>query len=108
MKFDIYIEEGLKALKAMEKHMEIVKKIKEIALSRVPDAKVYLFGSIIEGKYTAASDIDVLIITSISKEKAYELKALIYKEIDAPIQLHIANPSQLQWYTKFINKMIEV
>lgn len=63
MSFEIYIEEGLNALKAMGRFMEIAKKVKEIALKHAFDAKVYVFDSVVEGKHIAASDIDILIIT---------------------------------------------
>ncbi|MCS7139836.1 MAG: nucleotidyltransferase domain-containing protein [Candidatus Nezhaarchaeota archaeon] len=108
MSFDIYIEEGLRALRAMKSYMEIAKRVKEMALRYAPDAKIYVFGSAVEGRYTAASDIDILIATNIDREKAYQMKAAIYKEIDAPVQLHVVNTSQIQWYAKFTNKLIEV
>ncbi|MCX8205113.1 MAG: nucleotidyltransferase domain-containing protein [Candidatus Nezhaarchaeota archaeon] len=108
MSFDLYIEEGLRALRAMRDYLEVAKRVKEIALEHAPDAKVYVFGSVVEGKYTAGSDIDILVVTSIEEGEAYEMKARMYKEVDAPIQVHVAKPAQLQWYTRFISKLVEV
>lgn len=108
MSFDVYIEDGLRALKAMRDYVKVAEKVKDIALKCVPDAKVYVFGSVVEGKYTASSDIDILIVTSLEGEEVYRMKARIYEEVDAPIQLHVVHPTKLQWYIKFANKLVEV
>lgn len=108
MSFDIYIEEGVKALKSMETYVSIARKVKDIALRYAPDAKVYVFGSVVEGRYTAASDIDILIVTSLEEEEVHKMKARIYEEIDAPIQLHVVHPSKVQWYARFMNKFVEI
>ncbi|MEM0317946.1 MAG: nucleotidyltransferase domain-containing protein [Candidatus Nezhaarchaeales archaeon] len=108
MNFDVYVEHGLKDLEAMKSYMTIARKIKDIVLRHAPDAKVYVFGSVVEGRYTASSDIDVLIATSLEGEEIYRMKAKIYEEINAPIQLHVVHPTKLQWYTKFVSKLVEV
>jgi len=41
---------------------ELVSRLKDVVKRILPDAKVYVFGSVVEGRYTAASDIDVLVI----------------------------------------------
>ena len=68
---------------------------------------MYVFGSIIEGRTAASSDIDILIIVdNISREDAYKLKAKIYKLIDAPIELHIASTKEFEgWYKRFIKRL---
>lgn len=88
--------------------MEVARKVKEVVLRYRSDARVYVFGSVVEERYTAASDIDILIVVDVDRDEAYKIKAKIYEEVDAPIQLHIATPVQLRWYTRFINKLIEV
>lgn len=108
MSFDIYIEEGLNALKAMENYIEVARKVKEIAQCFDPNAKVYVFGSVVEGKYTAASDIDILVVTTIERDRVYEFKARIYSELDAPVELHVVHPSKLEWYRRFAGKLVEV
>lgn len=108
MSFDVYIDEGLKALKAMENYMEVARRVKDIVLRYRSDAKVYVFGSVVDGRYTAASDIDILVVVDVDADEAYKIKAEVYREVDAPIQLHIVNQIQLQWYTRFTNKLVEV
>jgi len=70
-----------------------------------------MFGSTIKGSYTAASDIDMLIVLDEkpNPQEEAETKAEIHMKIDAPIQLHIATQKQLEtWYKKFIDKIIEI
>ncbi|MCR8432639.1 MAG: nucleotidyltransferase domain-containing protein [Candidatus Korarchaeota archaeon] len=108
MSFDLYIERGLKNLEAMKNYIIIARKVKNIVLMYAPDAKVYVFGSVVEGKYTAGSDIDILIVTSLEGEEIYRMKAKVYEELDAPIQLHVVHPTKLHWYTRFASKLVEV
>lgn len=108
MSFDIYIESGLRALKAMEDYVRVAERVKSIALRYAPDAKVYVFGSVVDGRFAASSDIDILIVTSLGEEEAYRMKARIYEEVDAPIQLHVVHPTKLQWYARFVDKLVEV
>lgn len=109
MDFELYIEEGKRALEAMSNYVEIARRIKELASELVGNARVYVFGSVVKGRYTAASDIDILIITNSRKEVIDALKARIYSEIDAPIQVHIVTQEQYErWYRRFINNAVEV
>lgn len=108
--FDIYIETSKENAEYIKRYKEVGKKIKDFVLSIYPESKVYLFGSIIEGKATLASDIDVLIIIDdISKEERYKLKALIYMMLKAPIELHIISKEEfIKWYNRFITKIEEI
>ncbi|MEM0233055.1 MAG: nucleotidyltransferase domain-containing protein [Candidatus Nezhaarchaeales archaeon] len=108
MSFDLYIERGLRDLEAMKNYVAIAKKVKDIVLSYAPDARVYVFGSVVEGRYTASSDIDILIVASLEDEEIYRMKSRIYEELDAPLQLHVVHPTKLCWYTKFVSKLVEV
>ena len=38
-----------------------------------------------------------------------EVKAGMYMELDAPIQLHVISRKELEsWYRRFIDKMVEI
>ncbi|MEM2927346.1 MAG: nucleotidyltransferase domain-containing protein [Nitrososphaerota archaeon] len=108
--FDLYIETSKENAKYIRKYKEIGKKIKDFVLSKHPESRVYIFGSIIEGKATLASDIDILIvIDKISIEEKYKLKALIYMMVKAPIELHIVSEEEFtKWYKRFITKIEEI
>jgi len=105
--FDIYIESGMRRMKQIRDYKEIAKRVKDLAEEIIGRVDVYVFGSVIEGRTVASSDIDILIIAdNINREDAYKLKAKIYKLIDAPIELHIASTKEFEgWYKRFIKRM---
>ena len=109
-KFEIYMNYGRKRLEQLKNYRQIAQKVKEIVQKRLGNVEVYVFGSVIENKATASSDIDLLIITeNIEKEEAQKLKAAIIESIDAPIELHITSKSSFEnWYKKFITKMEKI
>lgn len=82
----------------------IAKEIKRLAQSYWPEARVYVFGSIARGKYTAGSDIDVLVVVeNYDTEEKYKFKARVAMTIDIPIQLHVATKKEFEeWYLRFI------
>ena len=112
--FNIFIEEALKYGELFRNPLKLAKKVKEIALRKIgsADVKVYIFGSTIKGKYTAMSDIDILIVVSenLDKRVREELKAEIAYNIDAPLEIHIVSEREFkEWYKKFIgnNELLE-
>jgi len=86
--------------------------VKEIVKTKYHNARVYVFGSALEGRYTASSDIDILIVDdSIHGDEAAALKAeiLMAFNLSAPLQIHIAAEKEFkEWYLKFIEKIQEV
>jgi predicted nucleotidyltransferase len=105
--FEVYIESGRRVLEQLEDYIQVAKRVKRIVEGVRSDAEVYVFGSVLEGKYTAMSDIDILIVTdNISREDAYRLKAMIYRTIEAPLELHITSNHEFKhWYKRFIGKL---
>lgn len=102
------IEYNLRKLKILNNYMAIAKKVKEITTKFDPHAEVYVFGSVIEGKITGASDIDVLVISE-RKDLEYKVKVEVAKKIDAPVQIHFATRDQYnRWYKRFIDKKVRV
>lgn len=103
--FDIYIEEAKKIEEIYGNLDNILRELKVLIKKYLSDSKIYLFGSVVRGKYTMSSDIDILVITE-QKERVDldRLKALIKKKfIDIPFQLHIvSNKEYEKWYKKFI------
>jgi predicted nucleotidyltransferase len=109
MGFDIYIEEGRRALEALRRCREVAERAKEAAKRVAKDARVYVFGSVLTGRYTAASDIDILIVADIGRDVADRLKAEIYRSVDAPVEVHVATPEQFErWYRRFVDRLEEV
>jgi hypothetical protein len=108
--FDVYIESGAKALGQLNNYREVARKVKCLVNAVWTDSKVYVFGSVIKGKQTAASDIDILIVVDgVTREQAYIVEAKIYRAIDAPIELHVASTKEFtDWYARFIDKLQEI
>lgn len=98
---------GYRYFKSLESHREIAEKVKQIVLSKWPNAELYIFGSTVKGNYTATSDIDILIVLDDrpSGGEEYMVKAEVYAQIYAPIELHVASRSGFEkWYKKFIGE----
>lgn len=110
--FNIYIERAKKFLKAAENPITIAKEIKELAKNYWPEAKVYVFGSVAKRKYTAGSDIDILVVVeNYDEEEKYKFKARVAMITDLPIQLHVTTRKEFEkWYLRFIpqTELIEI
>ena len=109
--FDQYIESGREVLTHLKNYRKIAEKVKEIVKEKYDDARVLVFGSVIEGRFTALSDIDILIICDINREEAAELKAEIIRRLgySTPIELHIATREEFErWYRRFIGRFEEI
>ncbi|PLJ78364.1 MAG: hypothetical protein B7L53_01605 [Thermofilum sp. NZ13] len=81
--------------------------MKEVVSRHHKDAKVYIFGSTARGTYTAASDIDVLVVLpgKIDSDSAARLKAEVLLEVNAPIELHVVSTEEYaRWYKRFIDE----
>lgn len=63
-----------------------------------PEAEVFLFGSVAEGKYVFSSDIDILIITNANPGNV--LAELWKKGIKDPFEIHVQPPEKLRFYSR--------
>jgi len=98
------------ALESLKNYEEVARKVKEIVRRIDPEAEVYVFGSVVRGKYTAASDIDVLVVTKKVGER-YRMMVEVYRRVKAPVELHVTTPERFSsWYRRFIKpeEMVEV
>ncbi|MCS7137744.1 MAG: nucleotidyltransferase domain-containing protein [Candidatus Caldarchaeum sp.] len=91
-------------------YVGVVRKVKEIVHQIDPEARVYVFGSVVRGESTAASDIDVLVVTKLISRK-YDIMVKVYRSLDEPVELHVATDDMLErWYRRFIpaDELVEV
>lgn len=109
-RFELYLKSGERALKQLDNYMEVAKKVKRMVEDVWNESKVYVFGSVVDGRCTAMSDIDILIvIDGASREESYGVKAMIYHAIDAPMELHVISNEELEsWYRRFVDRLEEV
>ncbi|HDD64067.1 MAG: nucleotidyltransferase domain-containing protein [Thermoprotei archaeon] len=75
-----------------------LKIIKDTVRKMDPEAEVFLFGSVAEGKYVFSSDIDILIITNVSPGNV--LTELWKKGIKDPFEIHVQPPEKLRFYSR--------
>ncbi|MFO7966378.1 MAG: nucleotidyltransferase domain-containing protein [Archaeoglobaceae archaeon] len=111
--FGIIAETADEERKYFENYIEYARLIKELAEDSLGNVEVYVFGSVVEGKSTPASDIDILVVSENTPHRQSERAKVvgeIIKAIDvfAPFEIHVINYKELKWYDKFIGKKIKV
>ena len=94
----------------LEVYLEV---IKERTLEILSDAKIYLFGSVVEKKVHPLSDIDIAIVSDKIPESADEragVKIKILEEFDTftPFELHLLTRREWEFYRRFIKEFREV
>ncbi|RLG82574.1 MAG: nucleotidyltransferase domain-containing protein [Thermoprotei archaeon] len=97
-----YAAKRREVFKNLDKYLA---KIKKIVKKIDPYAKIYLFGSVAEGNYILSSDIDILIITDVPREKI--LTELWRNGISDPFEIHVYTVEYLDLFRKR-SKLIEV
>lgn len=111
------VEDDLEYAKRVENLLrdvkERLKSVKREILKYVSNARIYLFGSLARGDYTACSDIDILVVVedlkSIDKCKIKILIEDMFPEL--PLEIHVVDKETLErWYMRFIRReeLIEV
>jgi len=74
---------------------------------RIPLSKVILFGSFAKGSYTAASDVDLLVVYK-GEEKKEDAYATIKKILRIPrLEPHVYSELEYEAVKETINKMTE-
>ena len=111
--FRQYIKSGRETLEYLKNYEEIARKVKEILEEKHEGFKVFVFGSVLKGKATAPSDIDLLIVSDEiagDKDEAARLKAQILKRIGlgVPLEIHVATEKEFKWYLRFIDELKEI
>ena len=80
----------------------------------LPDARVYLFGSVVEGNYVPGkSDIDVLVVVEKAPKTASELVELRLKVLEgidffSPFEVHVVDEKRFELYKKMCKKLVRV
>ncbi|UXD21296.1 DNA polymerase III subunit beta [Ignicoccus pacificus DSM 13166] len=104
-------------LRELMRWKEVAKKIAEAAKEVLGDTEVYVVGGIAEGRFTAASDLDILIVSDKvpSTSKKIWLKVEIREKafqkgvpLDYPLNLHMYNKKDFKEVKEYYKKMIRV
>ena len=83
------------------------------ALLGFKDLEVLLFGSVVEGQCTMASDIDLLIVSDEIPQGLDERAKLLNRINDAlgqyhPFELHLITTKEFPWYQRFMKTFIRI
>ena len=102
-------ERRKKYFKNLDFYLDLVKKrVREI----FPNAKIYLFGSVVEGRVHTHSDIDLAVVTDNAPKNVRELariKVKILEGLDfSPFELHILSEKEWNFYKNFVKKFREI
>jgi predicted nucleotidyltransferase len=99
----------------IDKWREYVVKLAAAVKDVLPDSRVYVFGSVVKGEATAASDIDVLIVSNAVPKSGLERAALKVRiEGSAalppyhPFELHLVDEEEAEWYFRMVKELREV
>lgn len=98
--FDELIRMAKKRKEYFENYMHYAKLVKEAV-----GGEVIVFGSVVEGKHTMASDIDLLVVLD-SIERRDEVLMKINEVLGEfhPFQIHLVTRKEFKWYKRFIKK----
>ena len=91
-----------------------VQRIAAAARELLPDAEVYVVGSVVRGDQVGGSDVDVLVVSQSVPRKAVEkakIKALIEEKLELPpyhpFEIHLLTPQDAQLYMRRAGEHVE-
>lgn len=113
--FDPILKVMLERRKLLENWRTIVKKMAAAFKEILPDAEVYVFGSVIEGRATGGSDVDVLVVSDMIPKVPHgraEVKVAVIERLGLPLhhpfEIHIVSRDEAEWYRKHVKKLIRI
>ena len=101
----------------LRKWREYAEKIARAVKDLIPESKVFVIGSVVEGNPTVHSDIDILVVVNnidmdTKKKLLVEIleRAIDLYELpwDAPVELHVATTEEAKRYFESSRKIIEI
>ncbi|NHV96395.1 MAG: nucleotidyltransferase domain-containing protein [Thaumarchaeota archaeon] len=96
MSHRILVKRALQRRAVFNKLQEHLQIIKTVVQSLDPDAEVYLFGSVAEGRSNLSSDIDILIVTKTDPATVHlELWRAGVKE---PFEIHVHTKDEAAFF----------
>ncbi len=97
----------LKKMNYLKNYEEVCSSVYKIVKSVDNYARIFVFGSVLSGKITASSDIDILILLS-NKSFKDTIYVSIFKNIDAPVEIHFIDNNGYSWYKRFSDNITEI
>ena len=105
------MDSAIRRAKMLKEWEKWVRKIAGAIKELIPEAEVYVIGSVARGDYVAGSDVDILIVSRKIPEKLSErgrIKALIEERLNLPyyhpFEIHLVRPEEAEPYLKRASK----
>jgi predicted nucleotidyltransferase len=110
---DLLMEKAKEREEAFNNLWSFLSKVKEVANSLDPGARVFLFGSVARGNPRPDSDIDVLVISDVLgkdlKSKVKTIEILMETINNRVFEIHVVTREEYEnWYRKFVDVLKEV
>jgi len=88
-------------------------KIAEAASQVLGECEVFAFGSVVEGKATGGSDVDIIVVSRhLPRDGRSRLKALIEEGAGLPpfhpFEIHLVTPEEAEWYRRHGSKFVRL
>ncbi len=109
-----YVRKRIERAEIVKRWREHVRRIAQSARRILGDVDIYVFGSAVEGRITASSDVDLLIVCEKAPkdfEEYEDLKEGILKgaglDTRSPFQLHIVDKEGAKFYLENLRVRVE-
>jgi len=110
-----YLDILLERAAMVENWRRYVIKIYDAAKSILPDACVYVFGSVVMGEATGGSDVDILVVSKSMPRNGLErmrVRIEIEKAANLPLhhpfEFHLVNEEEAKWYFERVSELQDV
>jgi len=96
---DPFVRDSKRRIEVFSRLESHLARLAEVVRTLDPDAEVYLFGSVAEGRHLISSDVDVLVVTD--RLRPGEVIASLKDEgFDDPFEIHVIGSELLDLYAR--------
>ncbi|MEM4281736.1 MAG: nucleotidyltransferase domain-containing protein [Candidatus Caldarchaeum sp.] len=107
-----YFDELLQRASMVRQWRKYVREIARAVSNVLPDAKVYVFGSVVKGEAVGGSDVDILVVsqhTPASNLERARVKLRIEEEAGLPLyhpfEIHLVDEEEAEWYYRRVKEL---
>lgn len=110
---EVYFNILLERARMVREWRRYMSRIADSIKKILPDARIYIFGSVIRGEAVGGSDVDILVVSKNMPESNIE-RAKLKRKIEElsnlpmhhPFELHLASEEEAEWYFTRVKEMI--
>ncbi len=101
------MDSSLRRVRMLKEWRTWVRRIADVVKELIPNAEVYVIGSVVRGDYVGGSDVDVVVVSSSIPEdiaKRARIKVLIEERLKLPyyhpFEIHVLKPEEVSTYLR--------